>query len=219
MFKQKYFKIILTFLFLLFFIILTINIHIKNTTKEYIYNDLNKIPSQQTGLILGARVYKNGKMSDMLLDRVKTGVELYKNKKIKKILVSGDHGQKEYDEVNTIKNYLLKNKIPPKDIFLDHAGFDTYDSIYRAKNIFEVESLIIITQNFHLPRAIYIGQKLNIPTSGIIADKQKYLNIEKNEMRENLARIKAFLNVIFKSQPKFLGEKIPINGDNSLSWD
>ena len=139
--------------------------------------------------------------------------------KVSKILVSGDHGTVEYDEVNTVKAYLLENGVQPENIFLDHAGFDTYDSIYRAKEIFEVESVVIVTQEFHLPRAVYIGNSLGIETHGYIADRQPYVAAIWNSFRESLARIKAFLNVTLNSKPKYLGEPIPITGDGTLSWD
>ena len=193
--------------------------HVKNIGKELIYQNVENIPNKQTALILGARVYNNGRMSDILLDRVKTAIELYQKNKIEKILVSGDHGRESYDEVNAIKDYLLEKEIPSEIIFLDHAGFDTYDSIYRAKEIFQINSLIIVTQKFHLPRALYIAQKLKIETLGIVADKHTYINSQKNELREILARFKAYLNITFHSKPKFLGDIILIAGDNSLSWD
>jgi SanA protein len=196
-----------------------INSYIKDTSKENIYQNIDDLPNKQTALILGARIYDDGSMSDILLDRVQTAIELYKKGKIKKILISGDHGRKNYDEVNAVKNYLLDENIPSKDIFLDHAGFDTYDSIYRAKKIFKVNSLIIITQKFHLPRALYIAQGLNIDAVGMIADKHIYLGARKSELREIPARFKAYLNIILHAQPKFLGDTIPITGDSSLSWD
>lgn len=216
---KKYLKILISISFLGIFLLFLINIYVKNIGKKYIYENINTLPAKQTGLILGAKVYNNGNMSDILLDRAQTTIELYQKKKIGKILISGDHGKENYDEVNTIKEYLLSQNIPAEDIFLDHAGFDTYDSIYRAKKIFQVNSLIIVTQEFHLPRALYISRKLNLEAIGIIADKHIYLRATKNEIREILARFKAFLNIIFHAQPKFLGETIPITGDSSLSWD
>jgi len=217
--KKKFIKNSIVILLAPLLIFILINLLVFNISKDIIHPNSKKVPSQQTLLILGARVYKSGKMSDMLKDRVDTAIELYQGKKAQKILVSGDHGRNEYDEVNTIKEYLLKNNIPEKDIFLDHAGFDTYDSIYRAKEIFQVKSLIIITQKFHLPRALFIARKLKIEAQGVIADKHIYYGIRKSQLRESLANIKATLNIIFRSEPKFLGDKIPITGNSKLSWD
>ena len=111
-------------------------------------------------IILGAYVRPDGALSWILRDRLDTGLELYRAGLAPKILVSGDHGQKNYNEVQTMKDYLLDHDVPAQDIFMDHAGFDTYDSLYRARDIFQVKSAIIVTQNFHLPRALYIARRL-----------------------------------------------------------
>ena len=198
--------------------IVGINFYINQSTKEIIF-DANEVQPKTTGLILGAYVYQDGRMSDMFRDRVDTAIELYQANKISKILVSGDHGRQEYDEVNAAKDYLLENNIPAKDIFTDHAGFDTYDSLYRARDVFEVKDVIVITQEFHLPRALYIGKSLDLEITGVKADQRAYRNISYNYRREIPAKIKAFLNVIFHSKPKFLGGKIPITGDGQKSWD
>ncbi|MCK4799462.1 YdcF family protein, partial [Candidatus Parcubacteria bacterium] len=126
---------------------------------------------------------------------------------------------KNYDEVNTAKDYLLDKGVKSEDIFLDHAGFDTYDSLYRAREIFEVSSVIVVTQNFHLPRAVYIGRKLDLEIYGFSADKHLYANVDYNESREIFSKVKAFFDVSFHAKPKFLGEKIPISGDSKKSWD
>ncbi len=199
--------------------VLAINFYVGQKSGPYIFQGINDLPKAGTALVLGAKVYQEGVMSGMLQDRADTAIELYKEKKVEKILVSGDHGREDYDEVNTAKNYLLENGIRGEDIFLDHAGFDTYDSLYRAKEIFEVSSVIIITQNFHLPRAVYIGKELGIETYGISADKHSYAGIEYNKLREIFGRVKAFLDISFQAKPKFLGEKIPMSGDSKKSWD
>ncbi|MFZ2190004.1 MAG: ElyC/SanA/YdcF family protein [Candidatus Magasanikiibacteriota bacterium] len=207
-------------LFLLFLCFLGINYYIKSLALPNIYeDDITKVGESQTALVLGAKVNSNGSLSAILGDRAKTALELYQNKKVKKILVSGDHGTTEYDEVNALKQYFLDNGVPGEDIFLDHAGFDTYDSIYRARDIFQVESLIIITQRFHLSRAVYIAEKLGLNVKGFSADKQAYRDEIRLEIRESLARIKAYFSILFNTKPKFLGEVIPITGDSHLSWD
>jgi len=216
---KKIFYIGLPLMVSLALLVFLINVGITWSTREDIHKEVKNISNKEVGIILGARVYSNGTMSDILKDRVDTGIELYKKEKVKKLLISGDHGQEKYDEVNTIKNYILKKNIAPEDIFLDHAGFDTYDSLYRAKEVFQVKSAIVITQEFHLPRAVYIGKSLNINTIGMIADKQPYLGMARYKTRECLARIKAFLNVILKSKPRFLGDIIPVSGDGRASWD
>ncbi|MCK4592271.1 YdcF family protein [Candidatus Parcubacteria bacterium] len=201
------------------FAILAINFYVNSQSKSYIFQDTNDLPKAEVVLILGARVYGQGVMSGMFQDRVETAFDLYEKGKIEKILISGDHGKEDYDEVNTAKDYLLDKGIKSEDIFLDHAGFDTYDSLYRAKEIFEVSSVIVATQNFHLPRAVYIGRKLGMETYGLSADRHLYANIGYNKLREFFSKIKAFLDVSLRAKPEFLGEKIPISGDSEKSWD
>jgi len=199
-------------------IVAIINGRILLGAKQFTYTT-STTPSADAILILGAKVYNDGKLSWMLQDRADTALELYANGVAKKFLVSGDHGQKNYDEVNTIKDYLLAKGIKPENIFLDHAGFSTYDSLYRAKAIFNIKTVVVATQKFHLPRAVYIGNKLGIKTYGVNADKHYYKNGYLNEIREWPARVKTWLMVLFRMKPKFLGEKIPITGDSLKSWD
>ncbi len=212
--SKKFFRNIILFCFFmaLLTVILVILLNLNTETKSlsYIYTDINKIPPCQTVLVLGASVYKNKIMSDMLKDRTDTAIELYRSGKAQKILVSGDNRAKNYNEAVTVNNYLLGQGIPKEDIYLDYAGFDTYDSLYRAKDIFKVKSLIISTQKFHLPRAIFIARGLGIESYGIAADKHQYKNIEFNIGRELLATVKAYFDVYFGAKPTFLGEPIPI---------
>jgi len=170
-------------------------------------------------LVLGAKVDSQDNVSPVFADRLDTAVSLYKAGLVKKILISGDHGTAFYDEVNAGKEYLLEQNVAPEDIFLDHAGFDTFDSIYRAKNIFRLNSLLISTQDFHLSRSLYIAQRLDIDAWGCRADKRYYANIDYMKRREWLASIKAWLDINLGSRPKFLGRIIDINGDGHQTWD
>lgn len=192
---------------------------IEGSARDFIYEDLNVVPETQAALVLGARVFNDGRMSSILMDRAKTALDLYEIGKVDKLLLSGDHGTKEYDEVNTLKEFFLDSGVPAEDIFLDHAGFDTYDSIYRARDIFQVRSVTIVTQDFHLPRAVFIARYLGLDAYGATADRQEYLANWRNHIREVPARFKAFVNVVFKSKPKYLGEVIAITGDSRKSWD
>jgi SanA protein len=175
--------------------------------------------TQVTGILLGAKVYANGGLAPMMQDRADTAIDLYNQKKITTILVSGDHGTKTYDEVNTIKNYLLEHGIPAENIFMDHAGFDTYDSLYRARDIFQVKEAVIVSQKFHLPRALFIANKLGVSSQGVIADRAVYPGLKRNYLRERLASVKAVLDIVLGTRPRFLGEVIPITGDSKKSWD
>ena len=154
----------------------------------------------------------------MLTNRVEKGIELYEKTGIK-ILLSGDHDTKGYDEVNTMKD-MVKDSIPKEDIFLDHAGLSTYDSIYRAKNIYGINKMIIVTQKYHLYRALYIASKLGIEAYGIEADNipYRFINI-KNEIREVLARDKDFFKLIFKPKSKYMGEPIDIRSSGEITFD
>lgn len=200
--------------------ITSINLYINIYSQNYI----SETPSQKyyTGILLGAGVKNDGALSLVLKDRVDKTIELYENGSIKKILVSGDHGRKNYDEVNAIKKYLIKHQIPDSIIFLDHAGFDTYDTMLRAQKVFRVDNAIIISQEFHLARALYIARRIGIDAEAVIANKYK-LNkwlILKLNCREVISKCKAFLDVeILLSDPKFLGEEISITGNGYKSFD
>lgn len=198
--------------------VLAVNAYVLVKVRSYIVQK-GDVSKTDVGIVLGARVYPSGRLSPMLEDRVNTMLVLYEGGLIDKILVSGDHGQREYDEVNTIKQYLLEKGVSADDLFLDHAGFDTYDSMYRAKVVFDVDSAVIVTQSFHLPRAVYIARALGIDAVGVSADMRPYRGILYNKAREIPSRTKAFVDLIFGAMPTFLGEKIPIAGDGRRSWD
>lgn len=204
---------------LLFILIFFVNYKILSFASPYIYQNQNQVPVAQAVLVLGAKVKTNGSLSSILEDRAQTALELYQAKKVEKILVSGDHGTKTYDEVNALKKYFLEKGVPATDLFLDHAGFDTYDSMYRARDIFHANSLIVVTQNFHLPRAVYIGKSLGENVLGLSADKHVYVGALRMEIREVLARVKAYFSVLLYLKPKFLGPAIPLTGDSAGSWD
>ncbi|MBE7030518.1 MAG: SanA protein [Ruminococcaceae bacterium] len=170
-------------------------------------------------IILGCGVDANGNPSWMLEDRLKKGIELYKKGAAHKILMSGDHGRKFYDEVNTMKQFAMDTGVPSSDIFMDHAGFSTYESMYRAKEIFEAESVIIVTQEYHLYRAVYIAEKLGLKAYGVSATERVYGGETYFEQREILARCKDFLITILKPKPTYLGEVIPVSGDGNITND
>ena len=180
-------------------------------SRPYIYADIAALPLTQVALIPGAAILSNGNLSPVLKDRVDAAVRLYKAGKIEKILVSGDNSTLTYNEVNPVRNYLLTSGIPAEDIFLDHAGFDTYSSMYRARDIFQVSSITIVTQSFHLPRAIYVAHHLGIVAYGFNADSGRYLF--KNYVREWFADVKASIDIAHHRKPKYTGNIIPITGD------
>lgn len=179
-------------------------------TNRFIRNDIDTLEHAHTAIVLGAMVKDNGTLSLPLKDRVDTAIALYRAGKVDRILVSGDDGSVNYNEVNPSRDYLLEKGIPSSVIFLDHAGFDTYSSMYRARDIFLVDTAIIVTQSFHLPRAVFVARRLGLDAQGMTADKRDY-HI-RNYMREVLADVKAVVNLIFHRKPKYLGEEIPITG-------
>ena len=170
-------------------------------------------------LVLGCRVYEDGTPSHMLEDRLRRGVELYEAAAAPKLLMSGDHGQKEYDEVNAMKRFAVEAGIPSGDVFMDHAGFSTYESLYRAKEIFGVKKVIIVTQEYHLHRALYIARQLGLEAWGVASDYRSYAGQLMRDVREILARNKDFVTGIFQPEPTYLGEKIPITGDGDVTND
>lgn len=178
-----------------------------------------EVREAQAAIVLGALVYPDGRVSPMVADRLEAAYGLYRAGKVQKILITGDHGQVEYDEVNTMRRYLEQKGVPPADIFLDHAGFDTYDSMYRARAIFQVRSAVVVTQRFHLPRAVYIARELGLDAEGVVADRFEYLGAKRYEVREMAARIKAFGEVTIRRKPIFLGPVIPITGDGRETHD
>ncbi len=207
----KNFFIVLSigFLWLGTFILAT-NLSIYLSTKQYIFDESSAAPVAQTVLIPGAAVSADGELTPIFIDRVDLAIELYEAKKVTKILVSGDNSTLSYNEVSPVRTYLLNSDIPEADIFLDHAGFDTYSSMYRARDIFGVTSVLISTQEFHLPRAVFIARKLGLEAYGVNADVG-YI-FKRNYIRELLANEKAIIDLFWNRKPKFLGEQILIDG-------
>ncbi|MFH1253696.1 MAG: ElyC/SanA/YdcF family protein [Candidatus Uhrbacteria bacterium] len=169
------------------------------------------VPPEKVVIVLGASVLSSGQPSDMLADRLLTALEIYQAGKAEKFLLSGDHGQVDYNEVDTMKNFLVAKGVPEGDIVLDHAGFDTFDTMVRAHEVFLLDSAIVVTQKYHLPRALYLGQTADMEVFGVAADRQTYIKMPYFIFREYLARVKAVLEVWFQAEPKYLGETIPIN--------
>jgi SanA protein len=205
---KKYLKILLYGILLLILFVFLVNVLIFTTTKAYIFNDVADLPDTEVVLVLGASVSKDGVLSPIFTDRLDMGITLYKTQKVKKILVSGDNSAKNYNEVNPAELYLIEKGVAETDIYLDYAGFDTYSSMYRARDIFKVTKIIVSTQSFHLPRAIFIARMLGLDAYGINADVGHFLF--RNKIREVLANQKAVYEILFNIEPKYLGEEIPI---------
>lgn len=199
---------------------LIVNFHVKNSAEKHIVSPQEAAQKNADCIIvLGAGVWAEGVPSPMLSDRLERGIELYEMGAAPKLLMSGDHGTIEYDEVNVMKDFALDEGIPSEDVFMDHAGFSTYESMYRAAEIFGCEEVIVVTQEYHLYRAVYIGEKMGMTVWGVAAQPQNYANQDYRDAREILARVKDFLMVIFKPEPTYLGEAIPISGSGDVTND
>lgn len=198
-----------------------INSHMKNSVKAQIISatEASELEDADCIVVLGCQVKDNGMPSLMLRDRLDCGNTLYHLGAAPKLLMSGDHGRTEYNEVGTMKQYAVDDGIASEDIFMDHAGFSTYESIYRAKEVFGVETMIIVTQEYHLYRALYIAEKLGLEAYGVPADVQTYAGQSMRDFREILARAKDFVTTLTKPMPTYLGDKIPIDGNGDVTND
>ena len=196
--------------------IVSVNLYVKSTTKNHIYNSLKRFPKNDVGIVFGAGI--NGDQpSKYLKDRLDAGILLYKSKRINKILLSGDNGREEYDELTVMKNYCFKHGVDTSKIFIDYAGFDTYSTMYRAKHIFKIKRATLISQKYHLNRAIYIGQQLGIKSVGYSANKGEYSGYAHVTFREYISIFKSFFDVLRNREPHFLGNAIDINGVSNYS--
>ena len=194
--------------------------YVKNSVKDKIISAEEAVNlNADCILVLGAGVRADGSPSPMLEDRLLQGIALYKMKASNKLLMSGDNTRKGYDEVNTMKQYALDKGIESEDVFMDHAGISTYDSIYRAKEIFQADKIIIVTQKYHLYRALYISDSLGLDAYGVSANPRIYAGQSLREFREIMARAKDFVKCIYKPPATILGEVIPVSGDGNVTND
>lgn len=228
-FPKKLFKAALTCGAVLLTAVIAVNLWICASVKDRIYapDETGPINMWNTAadtpadciLVLGAGVRDDGSPSHMLEDRLLTGIDLYERGFSPVLLMSGDHGREEYDEVNAMKAFAEKHGVSSQVIFLDHAGFSTYESLYRAKEIFGAQRIVIVTQEYHLYRALYTADALGLDAVGISADLRTYVGQTMRETREIAARVKDFVWCIAKPAPTYLGEKIDLTGDASATHD
>ncbi len=194
-----------------------INAYMISYVEDYILTvDDLKDDSFDCIMVLGAGLW-DGEPSPMLQERLDFGLVAFETGCSPKLLMSGDHGREEYDEVNKMKDVAIENGVLADNIFMDHAGFSTYESMYRARDIFQVEKMVIVTQKYHLYRAVYNARKLGIDAYGFAADRLQYPVY--NDIREALARTKDFFFCIVQPEPTYLGEEIPISASGSLTDD
>ncbi len=195
-----------------------INFYVMGRASKYILSPDSPGEDYDCVLVLGCGV-RSGVPSPLLEDRLLRSVELYENGVSKKLLMSGDHGQENYDEVNVMKSFAVERGVPSEAVFMDHAGFSTYESMYRAKEIFKAEKVLIVTQKYHLYRAVYVARQLGLDACGVEAMPREYVGQPWYSFREILARDKDFFYAVFKPLPTYLGEEIPITGSGDITND
>ena len=195
--------------------------YVKYGMMNYIYEEtqIKEIPKVDCILVLGAGLKPDGTPNFMLKDRLDRAIELYQAGVAERMLMTGDHGQKKYDEVNAMKRYVVDAGVPANQVFMDHAGFSTYESMYRAGEIFQVKSTVVVTQRYHMYRAIYSARQRGIDAYGVPAQDVVYGGQWIRDFRENFARTKDIAYNIFQLQPTYLGETISIYGDASVTDD
>lgn len=217
---KKIMKYALTLILIGIIGICSLSLYVKLTTRNKIITieEAKKQKDIDCILVLGSLVL-NEQPSPILKDRLDTGIKLYKEGISNKIIMSGDHGRKDYNEVGVMKTYGIENSVPSENIFMDHAGFSTYDSIYRAKEIFGAKKVIIVTQEYHLYRSLYIAKSLGLEAYGVSADTKKYNGQLKREIREILARDKDVVKSFIKPKSTYLGEPIPVSGNGDVTND
>lgn len=201
--------------------VLSINLWVTGTVSDRILTEeqVSSLEDVDCIVVLGCQVRADGTPSHMLEDRLRRGVALYELGGAGKLLMSGDHGTTGYDEVDTMKRYAVDAGVPSENVFMDHAGFSTYETMYRAKAIFGAKKILVVTQKYHLYRAVYIAKALEMEAYGVAADYRSYSGQFSRDVREVLARVKDFGMTIVKPTPTYLGETIPISGSGELTHD
>lgn len=196
---------------------LCLALYVVVVTAPYIYQPTSAVPNEEVALVLGASIRSNGTLSAVLKERADAAITLYNAHKVSKILVSGDNSTLNYNEVYPVGKYLTSQGVPVADIFLDYAGFDTYSSMYRAKTIFGVRSMVVTSQRFHLPRALFIARTLGIDAVGLdaAAPTDSYFF---NALREIPATTKAVFDLLTHRTPYYLGPTFFVTGDGSATW-
>lgn len=215
--KIKRFVLVVVALCVVALVVVVItNSNVRAKTDSVIFTELKDVPRTKVAIIFGAGI--NGDQpSRYLKDRLDAGISLYKNHKVDKILLSGDNGRDEYDELSVMKLYCQKNGIDTAKIYIDYAGFDSYSTMYRAKYIFNVDTAILVSQKYHLNRCVYLGDKLGIKSFGYSADRGAYPGYKYYAFREKLSVAKAVLDVMRNRKPKYLGKQVDVNGKSNYT--
>jgi SanA protein len=190
--------------------------YVDGSTAAYIYRADETPAKAGVALVPGASVASNGTLSKVLRERADKAANLYEAGVVHTILVTGDNATLQYDEVYPVGKYLVALGVPQQDIFLDYAGFDTYSSMYRARDVFGVTSVLIISQAYHLPRAVFVARALGLDARGVDASQgEKYFAYS---LREIPASLKAAYDLVSGRHPKYLGTPFPVSGNSTETW-
>lgn len=217
---RRFFIVLTCFLVSLTGVVAVVNWHIQRSTTGRIFKRVSEVPPQPVAIVLGARVYADGRPSHALEDRLAAARDLLLAGKVERILVSGDHGLHSYDEVHVMRQWLLDEGIESRLIYMDHAGFRTLDSMFRAAEVFRVRRAVVCTQAFHLPRSLYLARAAGIDAVGLEADRRMLIGVAYNHSREMLARVRAWLDIhVLNTRPKYLGPPISLEGPASATHD
>lgn len=184
--------------------IMAVSLAMRMLVTPHVYTVAQDVPSAQYVVILGASVV-HGEPSALLAQRIDAALALYRAHRAERILITGDNGDRNYDEVSVILDYLRARDIPESDIFLDRAGFDTYSSMYRAQHVLGVHSAVITTQDFHIPRALFLARSLGIEADGFVAGSGGRI---RDYVREIPASLKALVDIVTRRSPEHIDEPI-----------
>jgi vancomycin permeability regulator SanA len=201
-------------------VVAIINLHVKAKTSDRVYV-VSTVPrdNYDAALVLGCGVYNNEYPSPLLRERLDAAVELFHEGVVNKLIMSGDHGQDNYNEVAVMKQYAIEEGVPSEAIFMDHAGFSTYESVFRARDIFMADSVLIVSQEYHVYRALYVAEALGLEAYAVSADKTRLSGQTARDLREILARNKDFIFSIIKPEPTYLGEPISLDQSGDITND
>lgn len=210
--RNKIIAISVFVLLLIAGVLIYANWRIPHRTQSYLFTDVNKVPEQKAALVLGASKYiRGGYPNPYFIYRIKAAKELYDAGKVSSFVLSGDNSLKSYNEPEDMKAALMELGIPDSVIYLDYAGFRTLDSVVRMKEIFGQNSFVVVSQGFHNERAVYLAQHFGLTAYGYNAKDVALGRVSyKTMLREKLARVKVFVDIMLKKQPRFLGEPIQI---------
>lgn len=190
---------------------LALRVWVQQRQRDQIYTQVAEVPATPVAIVFGAGYWPSGRLSDALSDRMETAIDLYRAGKVNKLLLSGDNRVVDYNEPAVMAEYALDRGVPRQDLVLDYAGRRTYDSCYRARAIFGVESAVLVTQAFHLPRALHTCDRLGMEVAGIEADRRRYHRAPWFSFREVLALVRAWLDLNLLRPLPVLGDPIPVD--------